>query len=393
MIDSASPGRPPLAGLRVLDLGWVMVGPFSSRYLVELGADVIKVESSSRIDPSRTLPPFLDGGRNPERSVPYHFVNTGKRSIDLDLRSPEGRDAVLRLAERADVVVESFTPGVVERLGLGYDELSARNSGIVMVSTSIAGRSPAGPERSGVGTVGSAMCGAMHMVGYPGRAPSGPFGPWTDAVAPRFIVPTLLAALRRREATGRGCHIEVSQAEAGMQFLLPALYDYLVNGVVAQPGGAVPDASRAPCGLYPCAGDDRWVAIDAAPGEQWTALVGVVGRALADDRFSVLLDRLRYRAELDAVLGEWTSRQDAQDVEDVLQAAGVPAHVVSTAADLHDDPHLRAEMLVRVSDPDLGEVDLTRPAFRLARSPRPPVTRGPWTGEHTAEVLAELDRR
>ncbi|MEN3268278.1 CoA transferase [Pseudonocardia sp.] len=388
--EGAVRAEPPLAGVRVLDLSWLMVGPFSVRYLTDLGADVIKIESSTRTDPLRTLPPFRNGRPDPERSLAYHFINAGKRSVDLDLASPQGRDIALELAEQADVVVESFTPGVVDRLGLGYDDIRRRSPDIIMVSTNVAGRAPFGPERSGVGTLGAAMSGAMHLVGYPDEPPTGPFGPWTDAIAPRFIVPSVLAALRRRARTGEGCYIEVSQAEAGIQLVLPALFDYLANGTVTPPAGATPDHSRSPCGLYPCAGHDRWVAIDAAPGRQWEALQAAVGPPLDEHRYRTLLGRLRERDHLDTAIATWTRDQEAHGVETRLQSAGVPAHVVSSAADLHEDPHILATYLAPVSDPLLGDVQLTRPQFTLERSPLVPVKRGPRTGEHTAEVLRDL---
>jgi benzylsuccinate CoA-transferase BbsF subunit len=382
---------PPLAGVRILDLSWVMVGPFSVRSLQRLGADVIKVESSGRIDPLRTLPPFPGGRPDPDRSLSYHFINGGKRAVDLDLRSPEGRDVALRLAEQADVVIESFTPGVVERLGLGYAELSARKRDIVMVSTNVAGRAESGTQRSGVGTLGAAMSGVLSLVGYPDEPPYGPYGPWTDAIAPRFIVPAVLAALRRRDRTGEGCYVEVSQAEAGMQFILPALLDYQVNGVVARSTGAAPDPLRAPCAFYPCTGTDRWVAVDAAPGAQWTALREVVGEGLAAPEFRTLIGRLRHREQLDAALADWTRTRSAQEVETALQEVGVPAHVVSGPTDLQADPHLHAGWYGTVSDERWGEVQMPGLPYDLERSGLRPVRRGPFVGEHTAEVLAELE--
>ncbi len=189
----------PLDGVHVLDLSWVMVGPVSARYLADLGADVIKVESSKRIDPVRTLGPFKDGKMGPERSVSYHNLNAGKRCITLDLRKPKGREIVLRLCEWADVALESFTPGVLDDLRLAYPDLSARNPRLIMVSTSILGQT--GPDArgtSGVGTMGAAMSGATYQFGWPDRPPSGPFGPWTDAVTPRFIAAAVLADLHRR---------------------------------------------------------------------------------------------------------------------------------------------------------------------------------------------------
>ena len=255
----------PLDGIHVLDLSWVMVGPVSGRYLADLGADVIKVESSRRIDPVRTLGPFKDGRTGPERSVSYHNLNAGKRCITLDIRKPEGRELVLRLAEWADVVLESFTPGVLDELQLGYAELSARNPKLIMASTAILGQTgPDAKGTSGVGTMGAAMSGATYQFGWPDRPPCGPFGPWTDGVAPRFIVASILAALHRRTRTGEGCYIDVAQAEAGVQFMMPAYYEFAANGKIPERRGVAGSPLRVPEGVYRCAGEDRWVAISAS---------------------------------------------------------------------------------------------------------------------------------
>jgi len=234
----------PLDGIRVLDLSWVMVGPVSGRYLADLGADVIKVESSRRIDPVRTLGPFKDGRSGPERSVSYHNLNAGKRCITLDIRKPEGRELVMRLANWADVVLESFTPGVLDELQLGYRELTARNPKLIMVSTAILGQTGSDAKgTSGVGTMGAAMSGATYQFGWPDRPPSGPFGPWTDGVAPRFIVASILAALHRRGRNGQGCYIDVAQAEAGVQYMMPAYYEFAASGRIPERRGIA--AARA----------------------------------------------------------------------------------------------------------------------------------------------------
>ena len=228
----------PLEGVHVLDLSWVMVGPASGRYLADMGADVIKVESSKRIDPVRTLGPFKDGKTGPERSLSYHNLNAGKRCVAIDIRRPEGREIVLRLADWADVVLESFTPGVLETLHLGYSDLKQRNERIIMASTSLLGQTgPYAHGTSGVGTMGAAMSGATYQIGWPDREPTGPFGPWTDAVTPRFIVASILAALHRRSRTGEGCYVDAAQAEAGIQFMMPAYYEYAANGTIPERRG------------------------------------------------------------------------------------------------------------------------------------------------------------
>ncbi len=379
----------PLEGLHVLDMSWVMVGPVSGRVLADFGADVIKIESRGRIDPLRTLGPFKDGKPGPERSVSYHNLNAGKRSLAINLKHARGRELILRLVDWADVVLESFTPGVLESLALDYRRLRERKESIIMVSTSILGQT--GPDAmgtSGVGTMGAAMSGASFMLGWPDRPPWGTFGPWTDGVAPRFIVASVLAALHRRSRTGQGCYIDVGQAEAGIQFMAPAYYEYAANGTIPERRGAAGSPLRSPEGVYPCAGEDRWVAIDASREEHWRAMRGCIGSALREAKFDTIVGRLRNREELDLVIANWTRPQDGAEVERRLQAAGVPAHLVSRGADLAADQDLRAaNHLVRIEDPALGEAEIEGPRVTLLRTPTVPTRRGPLIGEHTNQIL------
>ncbi len=382
----------PLTGIRVLDLSWVMVGPASGRYLADLGADVIKVESSKRIDPVRTLGPFKDGKMGPERSVSYHNLNAGKRCITIDIRKPEGRELVLRLSEWADVVLESFTPGVLDELRLAYADLSARNPKIIMASTSILGQT--GPEAkgtSGVGTMGAAMSGATYQFGWPDRLPSGPWGPWTDAVTPRFIVASILAALHRRARTGEGGYLDLAQAECGIQFMMPAYYEFAANGRIPERRGMAGSPLAAPQGVYPCAGKDRWVAIDASAADRWTALRKLIGGALEESRFDTLIGRLRHRDDLDRAIAQWTRAQESDPVETSLQALCIPAHIVSRGGDLARDSDLRhVGHFRKIDDPVIGEVEVEGPRSEFDRTPALPTRRGPRIGEHTNEILREV---
>jgi benzylsuccinate CoA-transferase BbsF subunit len=382
----------PLAGVHVLDLSWVMVGPATGRYLADMGADVVKVESSKRIDPVRTLGPFKDGKTGHERSVSYHNLNAGKRCIAIDIRRAEGREIVLRLADWADVVLESFTPGVLETLHLGYSDLKRRNDRIIMASTSLLGQTgPHAKGTSGVGTMGAAMSGATYQLGWPDREPTGPWGPWTDAVTPRFITASILAALHRRSRTGEGCYIDVAQAEAGIQFMMPAYYEYAANATIPERRGGAGSPLQAPQGVYPCSGDDRWIAIDASDRSHWEALRSLIGEELRDAKFDTIVGRLRNRTELEGAVAGWTRAQEVDGLERILQAAGVPAHVVSRGGDLARDADLlAARHLNRIDDPVFGEADIEGPRFSLSRTRLPATRRGPRIGEHTKEVLAEI---
>lgn len=381
----------PLKNLRVLDLGWVMVGPMSGRYLADLGADVIKVESSQRIDPLRTLGPFKDGKPGPERSLSYHFINAGKRSITLDISSKSGQQVVRELARECDVVIESFTPGVMERLGLGYETLKADNPGLIMVSTCILGQNGPAAGTSGVGTLGAAYAGVSFLIGWPDRPPTGPYSAWTDSVAPRFVVASVLAALHRRAQTGEGCYIDVSQSEAGVQFLLPAVFDYAANGHVPQRAGNAPAPLRAPNGVYRCAGDDRWVAIDASHADHWRALAECIGTPAMDPRFATLIGRLRHRDEIDAVVEDWTSTLTDHEVERTLQSMGVPAHVLCHVEDLDADPDLASDSYLQpIEDPVVGSVRIRGATFDIEPSAPERARPGPRIGDSTDAILQEV---
>ena len=256
----------PLAGIKVLDLSWFMVGPMTTKVLADYGADVLHVESSVRIDGQRTSGPFRDGVRDPERCSDYGQVRTNQRSIMLDISRPRGRDVVLRMAAWADVVVNNFSAGAMDRLGLGYEAFRARNPAIIYLGC--CGQGQTGPHRHSKGGGGhyAALAGFNHLTGRPDDPP-GYLSAYTDFIAPRFNVALLLAALDYREWTGLGQSFDVSQYEASMHWLGPTLLDYSVNGRVAgRQGNRQPDA--APHGAYRCR-DDRWCVIAVRGEAEW----------------------------------------------------------------------------------------------------------------------------
>jgi benzylsuccinate CoA-transferase BbsF subunit len=382
----------PLEGLRVLDMGWVMVGPSTGRYLADLGADVVKLESARRMDPLRYLGPFKNATPGLGRSLSYHNINAGKRSLTLDIKHPRGREIILDLVKWADVVIESFSPGVLDSLQLGYTHLSVVNPRLIMLSTSLLGQTgPHAAGTSGVGTMGASLSGATILLGSPDHRPCGTYGPWTDAIGPRFTAISILAALHRRQATGQGCLIDVAQAETGIQFLTPAVYQYTVNGTVPQRSLDAEGPFKAPAGVFRCAGKDRWIAIDASADSAWRALRAIVGIPLADPTFDTLVGRLRNRSALKDAIGQWSKDRDADVLEAQLQAAGVPAHVVSQSADLANDPDLRAVGHYRtVPAPTIDEATIEGPRYGLRRTPLRETSRGPALGEHTREILTDV---
>ena len=387
MADAAA-----LAGVKVLDLMWAIAGPAVTRVLADYGATVVRVESTKRTDVCRTVAPYHDLPPGPESAVLFHNVNAGKLMITLDLANPAGREIVLDLVRWADVVCEAYTPGTMGALGLDYEALRQVKPDVIMLSTCLMGQTGPLASYAGFGNLSASITGFGLLCGWPDRPPAGPFGAYTDYVAPRFSTAMLLAALDHRRRTGEGQHLDVSQAEASIHFLGPAMLDYTVNGrVQAAAGNDDPDA--APHGIYPAAGDDRWLAIAVRDDRDFGALCAVIGeRPLASDpRFATPAARRTQRAELDAVLAAWTRTQDAIAAADALQAAGIPASVAASSHDLCTDPQLvHREHVRRLPHPTYGPTPIEASRFRLSRTPAEIRHDAPTLGRDNQHVLATI---
>jgi len=382
-----------LDGIKLLDFSWSVAGPLTSRYFSTFGADVIRVESALRPDVIRRTIPIVGkskgGDPGPNRSAFYAMCNTDKRSITLNLKHPKGRDLALRLGAWADIVLESFTPGTMEEWGLGYEAFNEVNPRVVMLSTSMLGRGGPKSTQPGFGNVLTALSGLTWLTGWPDGGPTPPYGPYTDFISPKFAVPALLAALDRRDRTGKGMYLDLSQFETTLYFAGPQILDYQVNQhLPARQGNSDPGA--APHGVYPCRGDDRWIAIACATGEQWQRLCDVMGRPAlsSEERFSTFHARKANEAELNDLLATWTRRRSAPRLTSLLQGAGVPAYPVQNARDVFHDPQLGARgHFVPLDHPEIGLHYAPAAEFRLARSSSRPARRSPLLGEHTSEVL------
>jgi crotonobetainyl-CoA:carnitine CoA-transferase CaiB-like acyl-CoA transferase len=382
----------PLEGLKVLDLAWVVAGPLIGRTLADFGATVVRVESSRRIETARLMGPFPHGRMDPQQSVLFENCNANKFGVTLDLGRDEGRAIARELACWADVLVESFMPGQMQKFGLDYATLQPLNPRLIMVSTALMGQSGPLAQMSGYGNVGAALAGFQMIVGEAGDLPVGPFGPYTDYVGPRFGLFTLLAAIDHRNRTGKGCYIDASQAEAGVTFLAPQIAEFAATGreVTAQ-GNRDPDF--APHGVFPAAGRDAWVAIVARDDAEWRALAGQVGGAtLADDaRFTTLPARKQHEDELEAIVAAWTRTQPGAAVEACLQALGVPAHVVAGTDEFVQDPQLHARQhFVRLPHPLMGETVFESARYQLTDTPAQYERPAPTFGRDNERVLAEF---
>ncbi len=380
----------PLAGLRVLDFSWAYAGPAIGRYLADYGATVVRVESGTKIDVVRAGGPFKDGIPGFERSAGYSNVNVGKLGLGLNLKRPGALDVACRLARWADIVIENFSPRVLPSMGLDYARLKTLNPRVILLSSCLNGQT--GPEAmlAGYGTMGASLAGFGFLVGWPDRPPSAPFLAYSDYISPKLATAALLAALAHRDRTGVGQFIDVSQAESSMYLLGVALLEYQVNGRVARAQGN--DVHYAPSGVYPCVGEDRWLALAAPDETSFRALARLIGDSVAADRrFSTAGARLADRRALDATIAAWTAQGEAEVLETILQQAGVPAHRVATSADCSADAQLGARGHFVVRDhPQLGPVPVESSRFRLNRSPHSAAWPGPMLGEHNRRVLSNI---
>lgn len=382
----------PLEGLKVLDLAWVIAGPLVGRTLADFGATVIRVESSRRVDTARILGPFPDGDFNPQTSVGFENGNLGKLGLSLDLSREEARETVRDLAAWADVVVESFLPGQMEKFGLDYARLRQINPSVIMLSSSLTGQTGPTARLPGFGNIGAALSGMKQMVGAEGRLPIGPFGPYTDYIAPRFALMALLAALDQRRRTGTGCHLDISQVETAVTFLAPQLLDYQVNGRVAAARGNRDDR-YAPSGVFRSAGEDKWLALTVRDDDEWRRLAQLIGgeELAGDARFADLAGRMSNLDELESLIEQWTSLRSPADGEVALQAIGIPAHRVSDTYDIVEDPQLAHRgSLIKVPHPIAGETVVDAARFEMSDTPARYGRHAPRYGEDNDHVLADI---
>lgn len=379
------------SSLKVADFSWAAAGPITTRFLADYGATVVRVESSVHMDSVRFGGPFRDGVPNTNRSGFFAEFNAGKLGITLNMRSDEGRSLARDLIAWADVVVESFAPGVMDKWGLGWESVHEINPGAVMVSSSL--RGAGGPQSNyrGYGGQGAALSGLHLVTGWPDRNPAGPKGAYTDSIAPRYAMASLMAALVERRRSGRGQYVEISQVETALQFLTTELLDYQLNHTIAGPIGNR-SVRYAPHGAYPCRGEDRWIAISVESDQEWASLAAAVDedwvRDAAWDRTRTRLERVD---DLDAKLSTWTAGWEPYELMHHLQRHRVRAGVVQKPSDLFDDPQLTLRgHFVELDGGEMGRVGYNRSPYLMERTPSDPKRGAPDLGEHTEQVLREI---
>jgi crotonobetainyl-CoA:carnitine CoA-transferase CaiB-like acyl-CoA transferase len=382
----------PFEGIRVADFAWVGVGPISSKFLADHGATVVRVESENRPDVLRANGPFKDGVAGWNRSQFFGDFNTSKQSLALDLKSDRAIAIARKLIAGSDVFIESFAPGAVARMGLGYDEVSKLNPGIIMLSTCLMGQTGPAAPMAGYGYHAAAIAGFYEVTGWADRHPTGPWVAYTDVIAPRFVSILLAAALDHRRRTGQGCYLDVAQIETALHFLGPELLDLEVNGFAARRNG---NRARftAPEGVYPCSVKDTWCAIAVLNEVQWQSLCRTIGRDdwLQDAMLASVGGRQAAHDRIDAGIAAWTSQRTSREVMDSLQAAGVSAGVVQRSSELLQDPQHAHRGFYRWFDhPEMGHIPYAGHQFRILGYDNGPRAPAPCLGEHSYEVLTEI---
>ena len=375
----------PLSGIKVVELGTLIAGPYCARLLAEFGAEVIKIETPGEGDPLRKWRKLHEGN-----SLWWYAQARNKKSVAVNLRDAEGQGIVRALAKNADIVVENFRPGTMEKWGLGYEALGRDNPGLIMVRLSGYGQTGPYKDRPGFGAIGESMGGMRYITGYPDRAPVRVGISIGDSLAAMFGVIGALAALHHRTQGGKGQVVDVALYEAVFAMMESMLPEYGMAGYVRERSGAALPGI-VPSNTYPCR-DGLYVVIGANADSIFKRMMRAIGRPdLADDPSLASNEgRVRRTEELDRVIGEWTSANDLATVLAVLDKAEVPAGRIYSIADIAADLHYQARDMIERHR--LGEAELLLPGIVPKLSATPGETRwiGPKLGEHTGEVLSAL---
>lgn len=380
-----------LNGVRVIDFSWIGAGSYTTKILADLGADVIKIESTKRLDTLRVTKPFKNGIAGVNRSGYFADRNSSKRSVTLNVKSGQGLALVKRLIADAHLVSNNFTPGVMDNLGLGYDVLKRVRPGIVFASMSMQGASGPATKDLGYGLTIAALTGFMHLTGLPERQPAGTGTNYPDHIPnPGHAAFAILAALRHQRRTGEGQFIDLAQIEPTLAMLGPSLMNYFVNGVVDQRAGNT-HPERAPQGVYPCAGNDRWIAISVCTDEQWLALAQAL-KLEQRPQWLTASGRLSDTQALDDAISRVTEHHDALTLARTLQAHAIPCGPVQDARDvLERDPQLAARKhWITLDHPEVGPSTYNSAPYRYSDAQSEPTSPAPLLGQHTHEVCAEL---
>lgn len=382
-----------LTGLRVVEFGFAAAGPLVGKYLADHGAEVIHVESASAPDPFRSAyPPFKDNVPGLDRAGMFAFYNQGKLGVSVDLKHRRGPELARALIARADVVIESFTPGHMSKWGLDHERLLREQPELVMISSCNQGQTGPHARIPGYGSQLTALAGFLHLLGEEDGTPVLLYGPYIDYIAVGHGVAAVLAALLRRRATGQGCYIDLSQYESGLQFMTPALLEHAANGTVPSRVGDR-DQVAVPHGVYPCAGDERWVALSVWDDEEWGRLGTALGSPAwaCDPRFTTVSGRRTAEEELERLIAAHTRTRTREDLVGRLRAANVHVAPVLTISELFTDPQLASRRFWRSLPHEvIGHVVGMSPPFALSATPARLERAGPLLGADNEHVFGGL---
>ncbi len=380
-----------LAGIRVVDFTQFEAGPSCTEALAWLGAEVVKIENPRMGDPGRRLRP------NQPDDDPYYFhvFNANKKSITLNLKSPRGLELVKDMLRKADVCVENFAPGTIERLGLGYDAVRALNPGIIYAQVKGFGEGSPYENNLAFDMIAQACGGTFSVTGMPDGPPVRPGISLGDTGTGMLMAITVLGALRKRDRTGQGCRLQVAMQDAMLHYMR---INFATQGLTGKPaqrgGGKVPGVNNAPMGLYPCApggpNDYVYLMTSRANPEHWDRLLKLIGREdlIGDPAYATPMDRLEREAEVDAIISTWTRRHSKHEAMERIGAAGIPAGAVLDTMELQNDPTFEQRGIMQVMHHKVHG-DFKMPAWPVRVDGKPPrVTPSPVLGEHNAEVLA-----
>ncbi|HEY3750127.1 MAG TPA: CoA transferase [Pseudonocardiaceae bacterium] len=377
----------PLADLRVVEMGQLLAGPFCGQLLGDFGAEVIKLEAPGKGDPMRQW-----GREKPHgKSLWWPVVGRNKKSVTCDLRGAEGQDLARRIIDRADIVVENFRPGTLERWGMGYDRLSATNPGLILVRVTGYGQTGPYAPRAGFGSVGEAMGGIRYVMGDPASPPTRAGISLGDSLAAVFATLGALAAIHHRSHTGRGQVVDSAIYEAVLAMMESLLPEWAIGGYQRERTGSVlPNV--APSNVYPTK-DGELVLIAANQDTVFGRLATAMDRPelAGDERYSTHAARGVAMTELDDLIADWTAGVGTDDLLAILHDAGVPAGRIYTARDMFADEHFAArEAIVRLAHPDFGELPMHNVFPKLSDTPGRVRHAGPALGEHNTDVYGGL---
>jgi benzylsuccinate CoA-transferase BbsF subunit len=381
------------SGIKIVGFSWAIVGVLTMKYFADYGATVIRIETGTHPDVSRTSPPFKDGRPGMNRSGYFNHYNANMLGMTLNMSNPLAFGVAKKLIAQADIVMENFTPGVMEKWGLGYEALKEIKPDIIMLRQNGFGLTGPYAHLAAFGMVLAAVAGLPNFIGWPDRGPlPAGVGAYTDCISPRFASAAVIAALEYRNKSGKGQLLDLSQFETATYFIHPAVLERAING--KEPfhmGNACPYA--VPHGVYRCKGKDRWCTIAVFNDNHWTQLCKVIGKTeyIHAVQFDTFMHRKENEKEVDAFIANWTIHLTPEEVMAQLQEAGVPAGVVKNAADIYSDPQLRSRgFFWPMNHSEMGLFTHLGANFELSKTPAQPKMPTPRMGEHNEYVCTKI---